>query len=152
MDTATVEKTKEVWFGTLTGCPFQNVTIGTQTFALFTENVEHPSGALITKRSKKPGMVLTMGDDEIAKIKTLLDRMKLRKNGEKRHTIIDPQAKTRNPLMGYRPMAGDRDLAEFVYFIETSEAVGLLGASWMAKTPPSYAEMRKAKPKQGQKD
>lgn len=152
MNTA-VEAKRSYWFGVLPDCPFQNVSVGGITFHTFTEKVEHKDGKLMTQRTKRPGAVVELEAHVIEKVEKLLGRLKIRRLAERRAEVIDPEAKHRNPLMGYRPHAGDVPLADFLYFIPVEEAHEIAGVQWSdTYKPPCYTETSQAKTKRAKRE
>lgn len=147
MATTTKVKFTEYWLGVLPNQPFQRTSLCGVTFSLFTEKVSHPKGALITKRSEKPGQFVKIDDELATEIKARLNRRVVRMLGPNRPEILDPESPHRNPLRTYKPREGDRSLGEFVYMVPTEKAVELLGASWQSQIPPSFAEMTKTSSK-----
>ncbi len=137
-----IQRSVEIWFGTLPDSPLQNIPVGPATFHRYTEIVVDNNKKLKTKRTEMLGQILKFREDHIREIRKRIERTYVGKRGPN-FVCIDPTVKRYRSGSMNTVREGDVPLAEHVYFIPAEEAVEEYGHNWQRDYPASYAKMMK---------
>lgn len=127
-DKTKVVKLREFWYGTLDGCPRQNLTLAGVTFPKMSEIVDHPDGALKTKRVEQRGIISMLTDRQVDDIEAAAKRKVVRSGGA-RAVILDKASDL------YQLMEGDEPIGKFIFLISTEDASSELGPRWQQGDP-----------------
>ena len=113
--TAADEETVEVWCGTITGAPKQNIALCGVSFPHTTDiRIDDPN-AIVEKRNSRVGATYRLTHDKIAAIKEAAARKAFRVSSKNRYIELD------RGRPSYRPNVNDVPFGKFVYLVPVAD-------------------------------
>lgn len=104
---------KQFWVGTQPDCPYQNITVGGQSFPRSTQKVTKGRSIGETKRDERRGAVYEWTQDTLEFVCNAIKKRIVRKSPRPAQFSVDDKS--------YRRHEGDELLAKYLFIVDLSE-------------------------------